>query len=82
MEHFPLEEPDPIAEQVTHVVKVGPFAAAKRASLLAHESQFGPDHPLNALPEEAFDRWSAAEYFIQAWPPAGPGAEAIGDLFT
>jgi LmbE family N-acetylglucosaminyl deacetylase len=82
--------PEPDAEtfgkpeaQITHKVDVVDVAPRKRASMRAHASQMGPDHPLLAMPDPMFLVGLGVEFYIVA-PPVSPAAapDVFHDLFT
>jgi LmbE family N-acetylglucosaminyl deacetylase len=66
-------------ELVTTTIDVSDYADRKRASIQAHRTQFGVDHFLNKLPEDAFRRVWAQESFRRV---AGPGGASETDLFA
>ena len=65
----------PLAE-ITHVVDITPWAAAKRAAIAAHVTQTGEGGPLQHIPPEAIERQLRREYFVRA---ALPWAANEGD---
>jgi LmbE family N-acetylglucosaminyl deacetylase len=69
--------------QITHKVDVVDVVERKRASMRAHASQMGPDHPLLAMPDPMFLVGLGVEFYIVA-PPVSPAAapEVFLDLFT
>ena len=68
--------------EFTHVVDTGSVLDRKRASMLAHSSQIGPEHFMASMPPEAFAYVFGSEWFIVE-PPAGPDAPALfTELFT
>ena len=66
---------------LTHRVDVSGYLDAKRASMLAHESQIAPDHFLVSMPSEAFAFSFGAEWFIVDDVPVEPPA-IFAELFT
>ncbi|MCU1496726.1 MAG: LmbE family protein [Acidimicrobiales bacterium] len=67
--------------ELTHVVDTTAVLDRKRASMLAHGSQIGPDHFMASMPDEAFAYVFGSEWFIVD-PPVGPDAsELFRDLF-
>jgi LmbE family N-acetylglucosaminyl deacetylase len=83
-----MPEPDapnwgkPEAE-ITHKVEVVDVAARKRAAMVAHASQMGPDHPLLAMPEPMFLIGLGVEFYIVTPEPSPAAApDLFLDLFT
>ncbi|QXC62672.1 PIG-L family deacetylase [Aquihabitans sp. G128] len=67
--------------ELTHVVDTTTVLDRKRASMLAHGSQIGPDHFMASMPPEAFAYIFGTEWFIVE-PPLGPDAPALfAELF-
>ena len=60
---FPADFGTPESE-ITHMVDASGVADRKRASMLAHASQIGPDHFMAAMPTEAFTFVFGPEWFI------------------
>lgn len=73
-----LDEPDPIAEQITHVFDASAYAEVKEKSMDCHKTQFGEDHVFKKLPKQIRQSVNANEYFIQVDPPV-VGAVPSGD---
>ena len=73
-ESAPFGKPE---EELTHRVDVAAFVDRKRASMLAHASQIGPDHFMASMPDAAFAYVFGTEWFIVEDLPADPPA-----LFT
>jgi LmbE family N-acetylglucosaminyl deacetylase len=68
--------------ELTHVVDVVSALDRKRASMLAHGSQIGPDHFMAAMPEEAFAFVFGTEWFIVDPPLADGGPTLFTELFA
>jgi N-acetyl-1-D-myo-inositol-2-amino-2-deoxy-alpha-D-glucopyranoside deacetylase len=79
---FSWNEPDPLADQISHVVDVADYLDIKEASMRCHRTQFGPAHPLRNLPRDVLLPVLGVEHFIQAQPAPAPNAKAEGDLFA
>ncbi len=61
--------------ELTHVVDTAAVTARKRASMLSHASQIGPDHFMAAMPDEIFayvfgPEWYIVEHRHEGDPPA------------
>ncbi len=67
--------------ELTHQVDGSAVIARKRASMLAHESQIGPDHFMAAMPDEAFAYVFGPEFFIVD-QPLDDAPALFGELFT
>ncbi|MEZ5138728.1 MAG: PIG-L family deacetylase [Acidimicrobiales bacterium] len=50
--------------ELTHVVDTSAVTARKRASMLAHASQIGPDHFMATMPDEVFAYVFGPEWYI------------------
>jgi N-acetyl-1-D-myo-inositol-2-amino-2-deoxy-alpha-D-glucopyranoside deacetylase len=75
-----LTTPD---ELVTAEVEVGEYVERKRASFLAHRTQFGVDDVLFRLAPEVFARVFTPEHFrLAAGRPGGPPGQRETDLFA
>ena len=66
---------------ITHRVDVSGHLDAKKASMLAHQSQIAPDHFLVSMPQEAFEYSFGHEWFIVDPLPEGDGPPLFQDLF-
>jgi LmbE family N-acetylglucosaminyl deacetylase len=60
---------------LTHVVDTSAVTARKRASMLSHASQIGPDHFMASMPDEIFayvfgPEWYIVEHRHEGEPPA------------
>ena len=60
---LPSDFGTPVAE-ITHTVDATPAIKVKRASMLCHASQIGPDHFMAVLPDEFFELAFGTEWFI------------------
>ncbi len=67
--------------ELTHVVDTVSVLDRKRASMLAHGSQIGPDHFMAAMPDEAFAFVFGTEWFIVDPPPPTPAPAVFTELF-
>lgn len=68
--------------ELTHVVDVSTVLDRKRASMLAHASQIGPDHFMASMPADAFAFVFGTEWFIVD-PELGVGASVLfSELFS
>jgi LmbE family N-acetylglucosaminyl deacetylase len=76
------EEPDPLADQITHEIDVSAFSSVKLAAAECHRTQFAPDHILRRVPRDALLASVAVESFIQVDPVPEPAAEPQSDLFA
>ena len=83
-EGFEVEEPDPLAEKISHVVDVSAQHEAKMAAIDCHQTQFGPEHPFRKLPDDFFSESMKREYFVQARPadPRPSTGSPATDLFA
>jgi len=79
---IPWDEPDPLAEQITHLFDASPYAEIKEQSMRCHRTQFGDDHIFNQLPPELWRKVNRSEYFIQVDPAFERTAEPYDDLFA
>jgi len=86
----PLEPPSlpddfgtPVA-QITHVLDAVPVIDRKRASMLAHGSQIGPDHFMAAMPDEVFALAFGTEWFVVSRTdgPAPDGETVLDGLLS
>ena len=68
--------------EITHSVDGTEFAAAKRASMLAHASQIGPDHFMLTLPDEAFAVGFGIEWYVIDPIPGPDAPQLFNDLFA
>ena len=68
--------------ELTHVVDTGAVVDQKRASMLAHRSQIGPDHFMAAMPQEAFAFVFGTEWFLVDPTPGPDAPELFTELFT
>ncbi len=66
----------------THLVHAGDFIDRKRASMLAHASQIGPDHFMANMPPEAFEFVFGNEYFIVHGADRASELSAFAELFA
>jgi LmbE family N-acetylglucosaminyl deacetylase len=67
--------------ELTHVVDTSAVTAQKRASMMSHASQIGPDHFMAQMPDEIFGYVFGPEWYIVESVPADPPA-LFTDLFT
>ena len=83
-EGFEVEEPDPLADRLSHVIDVTAQHEAKMAAIGCHKTQFGPEHPLRKLPGDFFGESMKREYYVQARPaaPRPPADSPADDLFA
>jgi N-acetyl-1-D-myo-inositol-2-amino-2-deoxy-alpha-D-glucopyranoside deacetylase len=80
VDELPFGTPD---EQLTTVVDVGPWLATKRAGLLAHRSQIGPDSFFLNTPDELASRIFGTEEFVLEEGTPGTGPDGLeDDLFA
>lgn len=68
-------------DQVHITLDVSGTVEAKQAALRCHRTQFGPNNPFNALPEEVLRQMIGQESFALAWPKPAPGLR-LPDLFA
>lgn len=68
--------------ELTHVVEVGEVLDRKRASMLAHASQIGPDHFMAAMAPEAFAYVFGSEWFIVDLDPEAEPPALFRELFA
>jgi LmbE family N-acetylglucosaminyl deacetylase len=77
---FQVDEPDPLADQISHVVDVSAQHEIKMAAMDCHQTQFGPEHPFRLLPDNFFSESMKREYFVQARPAEPrPSSESPAD---
>jgi LmbE family N-acetylglucosaminyl deacetylase len=83
-EGFNVDEPDPVADQISHVIDVASQHETKMAAIECHKTQFGPDHPFRMIPDDFFSESMKREYYVQARPIDGrpPAESPAGDLFA
>ena len=70
--------------EISHVIDIGPWAAAKAAAIAAHRTQTGEGGPLAEIPPELRSRQLAREYFVRApvpWPHT-PGSPDIVEMLA
>ncbi len=67
--------------ELTHRVDATAVIDRKRASMLAHASQIGPDHFMAAMDPESFMFVFGTEWFIVDPVPAGGGPEIFAQFF-
>lgn len=79
-EDFPINEPDPVEEQITHQVDVTGQLELKWRVMDCHQTQFGEDSPFVRVPRPILEEVYRHEYFIQVSPAAQPGPELLTDL--
>jgi LmbE family N-acetylglucosaminyl deacetylase len=77
---FPFDEPNPLEDQITHILDVGDFMQVKVASSDCHKTQFGEDHIFRNLPPDIMREYMGKEYFIQVIPSREPGGRTADDL--
>lgn len=69
-------------ELITTEIEVSAYAKAKRASALAHRTQFGPDHFLRRAPIALFrEHWSREQFRRIRGPSGAPNGQRESDLF-
>ncbi len=66
-------------EDVTTQIEIGPYYDQKRAAILAHRTQMGPQSFFQKMPVEIGRRFGTHEYFQRA---AGPAPEDPGERET
>ena len=66
---------------ITHVVQAEGAVGRKRSSMLAHQSQIGPDHFMVSMPPEAFTLVFSREFFIVPGPVPEPAPALFTELF-
>jgi len=67
--------------ELTHVVDTTSVITRKRASMLAHASQIGPDHFMAAMPDEIFAFVFGPEWFILEHRHEGDLPPIVSELF-
>lgn len=78
---IPFDEPDPVEDQITHVMDVASYSKLKEQALRCHQTQFGGDSFYFKVPSELrMESWGE-EHFIQVDPSPGPADSAKSDLF-
>lgn len=77
-----VDKPDPIEDQITHVIDASAYSGVKEAAMLCHQTQFGEDSLMRQIPPEVRQSSMGNEYFIQMQPDMKPGASPVGDLFA
>ncbi len=68
--------------ELTHMVDASSVLERKRASMLAHGSQIGPDHFMASMPIEAFEFVFGSEWFIVDGPADADAPELFTQLFV
>lgn len=76
-----LDEPDPLAEQITHIMDVREYTEVKRAAVQCHQTQFDEDSVFSDIPFEIGQDLWGNEYFIQVEPPREATFAPLHDLF-
>ena len=67
--------------ELTHVVDTSAVTARKRASVLAHASQIGPDHFMATMPDEVFAYVFGPEWYIVDERFEGEAPAVYAELF-
>ena len=67
--------------ELTHVVDTAEVTERKRASMLSHASQIGPDHFMATMPPDIFEFVFGPEWYLVEEVPADPPA-LFTDLFS
>ena len=67
--------------ELTHVVETAAVAERKRASMLSHASQIGPDHFMAQMPPEIFSYVFGPEWFIVEHRHEGEPPAIFTELF-
>jgi N-acetyl-1-D-myo-inositol-2-amino-2-deoxy-alpha-D-glucopyranoside deacetylase len=72
------------AERITTIVDVRPWLERKRAALLAHATQIGPDSLFLNIPDALLPQVFGSEWFVltRSDVPAGEGSGQEDDLFA
>lgn len=81
-ESIPIEELDPIEEQITHILDIRESFDIKLASLRCHQTQFGEDNLFRRIPPEVQRDSMGDEYFIQVDPAPEPSSSPAADLLA
>ncbi len=68
--------------ELTHMVDASSVLERKRASMLAHGSQIGPDHFMASMPLDAFAFVFGSEWFIVDGPSGPDAPELFTQLFA
>jgi LmbE family N-acetylglucosaminyl deacetylase len=81
---FNVNEPDPLADMISHIVDVSAQHEIKMAAMDSHQTQFGPEHPFRMVLDNFFSEAMKREYFVQARPadPRLSTASPANDLFA
>ena len=86
-----IPEPRPVIDrstfgkpeaELTHVVDTTSVLERKRASMLAHGSQIGPDHFMASMPIEAFSYVFGTEWFIVEGQTGTDAPQLFTELFA
>ena len=86
-----IPEPPPVIDratfgkpeaELTHVVDTTSVLERKRASMLAHGSQIGPDHFMASMPIEAFSYVFGTEWFIVEGQTGSDAPQLFTELFA
>lgn len=86
-----IPEPPPVIDrstfgkpeaELTHVVDTTSVLERKRASMLAHGSQIGPDHFMASMPIEAFSYVFGTEWFIVEGQTGSGAPQLFTELFA
>jgi LmbE family N-acetylglucosaminyl deacetylase len=81
-EDFPVDERDPLEEQITHGMDVGDHLALKDHVMDCHRTQFGEENLFRRLPREVMHEIWRFEHFIQVSPVVQGVNSPVGDLFA
>ncbi|MFN8444817.1 MAG: PIG-L family deacetylase [Caldilineaceae bacterium] len=68
--------------EITHIVDVSAQFEQKMAAFAAHKTQFGPDNPMQQMPEAMQRQVFGRETFVLAVPPKQVEGGQSQDLFT
>lgn len=77
-----LDEPEPLAAEITHILDVSDLVELKKAAMLCHQTQFGADNFLLQAPLELQQNLMAREHYIQVDPPRKQATSPARELFT
>lgn len=81
-EQFSWDEPDPLADQITHVLDVLDYFEVTKASRACHRTQINLENPIWNMPDDLMRGLMGRDHFIQVHPAPDPAAAPVDDLFA
>jgi LmbE family N-acetylglucosaminyl deacetylase len=78
----PLDEPDPLENQITHALDVTSYSDLKERAMRCHQTQFDRESFFFRVPPELRIAAWGEEHFIQVDPSLEPADPPASDLFA